>query len=116
VFRGLRTAPPDETFSAHLTAHDRRGGDSVLFLHTRAAGQLADSRADPGAVRLAVRRRDAAARLSSRYRQAVSNVALSIAGARVTRDVDLHLRDGASRWHSLRDRVSDRGDCRVRAV
>ena len=91
VLQRLRRAAPDQAFPARVAADDRRGVDSVLLLHARAAGELADPGADPAAVRLAMRGGDPAAPLPAGHRQAVQDVAVSAAGARLAGDVDLHL-------------------------
>ena len=82
-FRGVRAGPSDQALSARVAGGDWRDLDTVLLLHARPAGELADPGADPAPVHLAVRGGDPAAALPTRHPAAVHDVALPVAGTRL---------------------------------
>src|SRR5207302_9014682 len=108
VLSRLRAAAPDETLSARVARHAGRDRRPLLLLLARSARDLADPRADPLAVHLAVRSGDSAAALSHGHPATVRDVALSDPGDHRARAVDLRVRVGAGQRDSLRDRF--RGD------
>ena len=105
-FRDLRARPPDQALPRRVAGDDRARLDSVLLLHARAAGELADPGAGAAAVHLAVRGGGAAAPLPHRHPAAVHDAALPVAGGPLGRAVALHLlhrargRASCSRWRS----------------
>src|SRR5439155_14935489 len=115
VFPGLRETASDETFPARLAHRVDGRFDPVLLLFARSAGQLARSRSDRDAIRVAVRGCRSAAALPPGRREALSHVAVPDPGDRLARALAVRVHDRGPYGSDLRGRPSGGGPGVVRA-